>query len=295
MPTATAARGFPRPSSLKVVPGTEAAQAAYPYYMQFTAADDERFWFYNSMHFPEPMSAFDMVTAEAAYCALGAANTRVHCLPTTLGIDYRILNGRVYIGGNAVTDPAEIARRTEEFKQRAFYYYEHWEDLYKKWRDKMLALIRDAQQLPKVSLPEFEPLEHVRAGRGIASNHYLLETYQKTLEGYFRMWHHHFEFLLLGYGAYMTFFAFCKKAFPEISDQTVARMVAGMDAEIFRPDEEVRRLARRAVELGVHAHFTEGRKVNEVIASLENAGDAGPQVVRGARHLARSLVQHQCR
>ncbi|HET9475659.1 MAG TPA: PEP-utilizing enzyme, partial [Steroidobacteraceae bacterium] len=270
---AAAAREFPRPSSLKVVPGTEAAQAAYPYYMQFTAADDARFWFYNSMHFPEPMSAFDMVTAEAAYCALGAANTRVHCLPTTLGIDYRILNGRVYIGGNAVTDPAEIARRTEEFKQRAFYYYENWERLYAQWKVKMLALIRDAQQLPKISLPEFEPLEHVRAGRGIASNHYLLETYQKALEGYFRMWHHHFEFLLLGYGAYMTFFAFCKKAFPEISDQSVARMVAGMDAEIFRPDEEVRRLSRRAVELGVHAHFKEGRSATQIIAALEGAGE----------------------
>ena len=34
------------------------------------------------------------------------------------------------------------------------------------------------------------------------------------------MWHHHFEFLLLGYGAYLTFFGFCKKAFPEITDQT---------------------------------------------------------------------------
>jgi pyruvate,water dikinase len=243
--------------------------------MQFTAGDDARFWFYNSMHFPEPMSAFDMVTAEAAYCALGAANTRVHCLPTTLGIDYRILNGRVYIGGNAVTDPAEIARRTEEFKQRAFYYYENWERLYAQWREKMLALIGEARRLPKIELPEFEPLEHVRAGRGIASNHYLLETYQKTLEGYFRMWHHHFEFLLLGYGAYMTFFAFCKKAFPEISDQTVARMVAGMDAEIFRPDEEVRRLARRAVELGVHGQFTEGRSPEEIMASLGGAGDPG--------------------
>ena len=51
----TESTAFPAPSSLKVVPGTEAAQAAYPYYMQFTAADDERFWFYNSMHFPEPM------------------------------------------------------------------------------------------------------------------------------------------------------------------------------------------------------------------------------------------------
>ncbi len=275
MPTPSAAREFPLPSTLTVVPGTEAAQAAYPYYMQFTREDDSRFWFYNSMHFPEPMSAFDMVTAEAAYCALGAANTRVHCLPTTLGIDYRILNGRVYIGGNGVTDPAEIERRTGEFKQRAFYYYENWETLYAQWREKMLALIRDANALQKVTLPEFEPLEHVRAGRGIASNHYLLETYQRALEGYFRMWHHHFEFLLLGYGAYMTFFAFCKKAFPEISDQTVARMVAGIDAEIFRPDEEVRRLARCAVELGVHAQFAEDRTAADIIASLEKAGVPG--------------------
>src|SRR6187399_509008 len=275
MPTPTADRAFPLPSSLKVLPGTEGAQAAYPYYMQFTRADDTRFWFYNSMHFPEPMSAFDMVTAEAAYCALGAANTRVHCLPTTLGIDYRILNGRVYIGGNGVTDPAEIARRTEEFKQRAFYYYENWERLYAQWREKMLALIRDANALPKVTLPEFEPLEHVHAGRGIASNHYLLEIYQKTLEGYFRMWHHHFEFLLLGYGAYMTFFAFCKKAFPEISDQSIARMVAGIEAEIFRPDEELRRLARVAVQLGVEAPFQDGSTVQTVLDSLREMGPSG--------------------
>jgi pyruvate,water dikinase len=275
MPTDTAARGFPLPSSLKVVPGTEAAQAAYPYYMQFTAADDTRFWFYNSMHFPEPMSAFDMVTAEAAYCALGAANTRVHCLPTTLGIDYRILNGRVYIGGNGVTDPAEIARRTEEFKQRAFYYYENWEKLYADWKQKMRTLIEDAQQLPPLSLPKYEPLAHVHAGRGIAANHWLLDTYQKTLEGYFRMWHHHFEFLLLGYGAYMTFFAFCKKAFPEIGDQSIARMVAGMEAEIFRPDEELRRLARVAVQLGVEQPFQDGSTVNTILESLKDMGPAG--------------------
>lgn len=270
-----APKGFPLPSSLKVIAGTERAQAAYPYTVQFGKGDDERFWFYNSMHFPEPMSCFDMVTAEAAYCALGAANTRVHCLPTTLGIDHRVINGRVYIGGNAVTDPRQIARRTEEFQKRAFYYYENWERLYGQWKGKMLALIREAEALPKPTLPEFEPLEHVREGRGIASNHYLLDTYQRTLEGYFRMWHHHFEFLLLGYGAYLTFFAFCKQAFPEIADQTVARMVAGIEAEIFRPDEELRRLARRAVELGVDGKFTDGVPAQVIIRSLEAAGAPG--------------------
>ena len=275
MSSKTKQRGFPLPSSVKVVPGTEAAQAAYPYHIQFTKPDDQRFWFYNSMHFPEPMCAFDMVTAEAAYCALGAANTRVHCLPTTLGIDHRIINGRVYIGGNAVTDPAEIARRTTEFQKRAFYYYANWETLYAQWKQKMMRLIEDARALPQLSLPEFEPLEHVHAGRGVASNHDLLVAYQKTLEGYFRMWHHHFEFLLLGYGAYLTFFGFCKKAFPEITDQTIARMVAGIEAEIFRPDEELRRLARHAVELDLDAHFQEGTSADEILASLRTAGEPG--------------------
>jgi pyruvate, water dikinase len=270
-------RAFPLPSSLKVLPGTERAQAANPYYTQFSPDDDQRFWFYNSMHFPEPMSHFDMVTAEAAYCALGAANTRIHCLPTTLGIDHRIINGRVYIGGNAVTDPVEIARRTEEFQKRAFYYYANWEQLYDQWRDKMMALIRESQAVPALQLPEFEPLQHVHAGRGIGSNHDLLVIYHKTLEGYFRMWHHHFEFLLLGYGAYLTFFGFCKKAFPEISDQTISRMVAGIEAEIFRPDDELRRLARCAVDLGVDGHFVEGRTADATIAALEGAGDAGRQ------------------
>jgi len=269
------AKGFPKPSSLKVAKGTESAQAAYPYYMQFGPEDDDRFWFYNSMHFPEPMHMFDMVTAEAAYCALGSSNTRVHSLPTTLGIDYRILNGRVYIGGNAVTDPDEIARRTEEFQKRAFYYYEHWERLYDAWKDKMRALIQEAQELPPLSLPEFEPLENVHAAKGIASNHYLLDIYHRTLEGYFRMWHHHFEMLLLGYGAYMVFFDFCKKAFPEITDQTIARMVAGFEAEIFRPDDEVKRLARCAVELGIDSQFADGRTADEIIASLETTGAAG--------------------
>jgi len=270
-------KGFPLPSSLKVVPGTEAAQAAFPYYTQFHEGDDERFWFYNSMHFPEPMHHFDMVTAEAAYCALGSFNTRVHVLPTTKGIDHRIINGRVFIGGVAVTDPAEIEARAKEFQQRAFYYYEHWETLYDQWKDKMRTLIADAQALPKPSLPDLEPIETTHTGKGVAANHALIDTYRKTLEGYFRMWHHHFEFLLLGYGAYLTFFDFCKKAFPEISDQAISRMVAGMEAEIFRPDEEVKRLARRAVELGVDDKFHDGMVIDDVLAALDQLGGSGKE------------------
>jgi pyruvate,water dikinase len=51
---------------------------------------------------------------------------------------------------------------------------------------------------------------------------------------------------MLGYGAYVVFFEFCKQAFPEIPDQTVARMVAGIDVLMYRPDDELKRLAKLA-------------------------------------------------
>jgi len=56
---------------------------------------------------------------------------------------------------------------------------------------------------------------------------------------------------------------------------TIARMVAGIEAEIFRPDDELRRLARRAVELGVDAGFQEGVKANDILRTLEQSGPAG--------------------
>ena len=159
----------------------------------------------------------------------------------------------------------------------------------------MKALIADAQALPKPSLPDYEPIETTHTGKGVASNHALLDIYQKQVEGYHRMWHHHFEFLLLGYGAYMTFFDFCKKAFPEITDQAISRMVAGMEAEIFRPDEEVKRLARRAVELGVDRHFTDDMDIDQVLADLDAGRQRGQGMARRARDQPQPVVQRQQR
>ena len=110
--------------------------------------------------------------------------------------------------------------------------------------------------MPK--LPEFDDADLVTEARGIAQNHYVRVAFHRWIECYSKMWHHHFEFLMLGYGAYLVFFQFCKQAFPEITDQTVARMVAGIDVLMFRPDDELKRLARLAVELGIDGKFAEG-------------------------------------
>ena len=44
-------------------------------------------------------------------------------VPPAMGIDYRVVNGYVYISGNPVTDPEKIAERAEFFQQRAGYYF----------------------------------------------------------------------------------------------------------------------------------------------------------------------------
>ncbi len=84
---------------------------------------------------------------------------------------------------------------------------------------------------------------------------------------------YHFEMLNLGYGAYNTFREFCGAAFPGITDQTIARMVAGIDILLFRPDDELRKLARLAVELGLDPLFggdATPAQLLEAIAQADN-------------------------
>jgi pyruvate, water dikinase len=269
--------GFPLPSQIADVPGAENWRSMYQYFTRFQPDDDKRFWFYNSMHFPEPVPAFDSITSEIPYQAIGANTARLFVFPTTLGIEHRIVNGRVYITANPVLDPAEIGRRAEVFGPRAGYYYEHWDSLYEGWKDRVRGLIAEIEAISVPSLPEWEDDDAVFTARGVSQNHYLQENFARCLALYSKMWHHHTEMLMLGYGAYVVFFQFCTTAFPEISDQTVARMVAGIDVIMYRPDDELKALARLAVDLGVDEEFVEGCVPTDVLTALEGRGEAGAQ------------------
>jgi pyruvate,water dikinase len=268
-------RTFPLPSEVGPAEGAEDWGDMYPYYMKFQPEDDKRFWFYNSMHFTNPMPAFDTITGEIAYHAMGAYTTRVFAFPTALGIDWRILNGRVYITANAVADPDEVARRLEIFQKRAGHYYENWNEIYEGWEKRMRELIAamDAIEVPPLS--EFEDEAMVLETRGIAQNHYLLASFHRCVEAYSVMWQHHFEMLMLGYGAYVVFFQFCKKAFPEIDDQTVSRMVAGIDVLMFRPDDELKKLAMLAEELGVGDALAEDGNPDVILPAMKALGEPG--------------------
>ena len=117
----------------------------YPYFSRFQPEDDQRFWFYNSMHFPEVVPAFDGITSEIPYTAIGANTARLFCFPTTMGIEYRIVNGRVYITANPVLDEAEQGKRFADFQERAGHYYANWDRLYGEWQQRIEALIADIE------------------------------------------------------------------------------------------------------------------------------------------------------
>jgi pyruvate, water dikinase len=266
---------FPLPSEITDVPGAEDWASMYPYFTRFQPADDGRFWFYNSMHFPEPIPAFDAITSEIPYTAIGANTARVFVFPTTLGIEHRIVNGRVYITANPVSDPEEIQRRLELFQRRAGHYYQNWDKLYGEWKERILDLIGQLEEIEVPDLGEVDDERVVTEARGFASNHLVRERYHRCIDLFSKMWHYHTEFLMLGYGAYVVFFEFLQKAFPEIPDQAVARMVAGIDVIMYRPDEELKRLAKLAVDLGVDDVFPEDADPAAVFATLGDRGIAG--------------------
>ncbi len=271
VPTTKAPGSFPSPFEIATPPGCEGWQELYPYYALFDErrreADESRFWFWNSMHFPLPMPAFDVVCIDSPYQAVGAWQNRVFAVPPAMGIDYRCVNGYIYISGNPVTDPAKMAERAEFFHKRAGYYYENWPELYGKWKAKMEALIAELGELRVPDLPEYEADAVAFEDRN-TSFYEVLDAYTRALRMNDLMWQHHFEFLLLGYGAYATFAELCKANLPDIPDQHIAQMVAGIDVLLFRPDLELRRLARLAVDTGLGGAFVQTRTPDEIDSEL---------------------------
>ena len=269
---------FPVPHDVKAqtIPGTEGWERMYPYQYQFVTDDPvrnqyekETFWFYDGLHYPEPLYPFDTIWDEAWYLALSQFNNRVFMVPPVRGVDHRMINGFVYISPVPVKDPAEIGSRVPHFMERAGHYYKNWDALEAKWKVKMEATIRelDAIQIPR--LAEMEDISVVMDAVGESKGYHLLKNYDDLINLGIKCWQYHFEFLNLGYAAYVFFLDFVQKQFPSIPAQRVTQMISGIDVIMYRPDEELKGLARKAIELGVEALVTSSTEWTVVEAALK--------------------------
>ena len=90
----------------------------------------------------------------------------------------------------------------------------------------------------------------------------LQRDYHRFKDLILQTWNYHFEFLNLGYAAYLDYFGFCKEAFPSIPDLAIAKMVAGVEVDLFRPNEELKVLAKLAVDTGLARAFDDPDNVD---------------------------------
>jgi pyruvate,water dikinase len=271
--------GLPSPLEVALPRECDGWEELYPPHALFAedrrAFEQSRFWFQDAVHYPEPCYPFDAVCLDSTLAGFSQASARLFAVPTSLGLEHRILGGYVYLSPNSITDEATIAERAELFTARGGHYYEHWNELDAQWRAKVQAEIRDLDGLAVPELPDVEDEALVSEGRGVGSAHAVLRAYDRLLEGFDRVGQYHFELVNLGYGAYLALYEECRRSFPDISDQAIAKMVSGIDVVALRPDDELRRLAERAVELGVAEKIRSARGEDDLISALAdtNAGD----------------------
>ena len=266
---------FQNPFEVETPAGAEGWERLYPYYAVFSQDrrefEEQKFWFHDSMHYPEPMYPFDLLMPENTWLILNQNTTKVFVVPTALGLDHRVVNGYVYVSPTMITDPAEIERRAAFFHERATHYFDNWDAIYEKWVEKAKDCRARLSRIEFTPLPPMEQAEVVTESRELTSGFWLQRAYAELLENVNEMAYLHFEMLGLGYGAYMVFRGLCQNAFPGIGDQTVAKMVAGIDILMFRPDDELRNLARLGVELGLEEQLTTVAPPEAVITAVAAA------------------------
>ncbi|HEY6522580.1 MAG TPA: PEP-utilizing enzyme [Solirubrobacteraceae bacterium] len=281
----TEAKRFVSPYDDPAPEGAEGWEELYPYYLHFREDrrefEEGRFWFADLQHWPTVFKPFDTITVEFAIKCLGQYNTRHLLIPPANGIDYRVHNGYVYMSPVPVPE-AEIPGRVPHFAQRAGHYFENWASLLENWETKIRRVIDDLEALEFEPLPDVVDLEWVKGGVGLDNTFAFAHNYNRAIELCYEAFQYHFEFLNLGYVAYLDFFTFCKDVLPGVADLGIAKMVQGIDVVLFRPDEELRKLARLAVELGVADVLGSGGVSDDqapaVLAAVA-AAPGGPQWV----------------
>ena len=273
---------FPSPFDLQPPKGAEAWRELYNWYHlcgeERRELDEARFWFQDRLHHPDVLYPYDEIFSECWWHSLGVFNTRIFALPPAFGVDQRVINGYLYASPIPVADPEEIPKRAEIYRQRAGHYYENWSEIYGQWKEKTTAKFAELKAIEFQPLPDLEDESIVYSHTGSSSGHKMIEQFNRMILIMYETFQWHFELLNIGYAAYLTFFSFCREAFPQISDQTISLMVSGIKMDTYRPDDELKRLAQKAIDLDLADIFINGTDPQAIFAQLE--GTAAGQTWR---------------
>lgn len=282
---------FPFAGELELPDELEGWEEMYPEYFEFELTDERaayergRFWFWDKKDTTEPLMPWDMtISAQAWQIAMAQNTSRVFAIPPSMSVDIRVIAGYAYFTGINVEDEELLNERAKLFTERSDYYYENYDALYNgTW---LPAVKRIGNEVDDLEVPqklsEYTPEDVVIEGKGQSQETLtVLRNYNRLTELALEGWQRHFEFLYLAYLAYMQFTETSRELFPDISDDAIGKMVSAVEADVFRPDQELNVLAEKAVELGgaVPEILKSDRDPDEKIERLR-ADDTGQEFMR---------------
>lgn len=248
-------RRFPDPLDVPTPSGAEGWQSMYSPYLLFSkenaAWEGSLFWYWDGMHRPDIEYPFDTIVHEAYMMSVSAVVSRIFAVPGDQSAASRVLNGRLYLTDVPFADPAEQERRMPIFLRRAGHYFEHWSELNDNWVAKLETLIAELAAIQIPRLPDLEDESVVLGGRGYSSAYVLLRSYEEIVSNLFLAYQYHFEMLLLAYAAQLNLQEFVSAALSGLTPQTLAKLTGGVELRQFEPDEQLKGLARKAIDLGV--------------------------------------------
>lgn len=274
-------RRFPLPDELEYPAESEGWEDLYPDTVTFGLEGKDEFerdlfWFQNGTQGPYPFYPWETIWPEYWQISLSQYNSRVFAIPPALGVEFRLVNGYLYCSPLGVEDEEKIQEREEIFRERSQHHFQNFDELYEnEWKPKVREAGEAIRNLAvPEELPEYSPEEVVTESRGKTVAAEVLQNYHALQDHALDAWQYHFEFLNLAYTAYLTFYDFCQENFPGLREETIGKMVAAIEeTEMFRPEEELNRLARLAVDLGgdVPEILRSDAGPDETVARLEES------------------------
>jgi len=246
------AKKFPYAEEVVLPPEMAGWEEMYPPQRLFSKDREDwekrHFWYQDKIHDPEALYPLDDIFNEAWQIALSQYTTRVFCIPPAQGVQQRMLGCYMYISAVEPPPPEVIGEKAALFGKRLPHVLQNYDMLWEKWIEKFMALGKEMQNL-KVpeELPKYVPDEDIfPVTKGYTPANEMMAAFNTLVNQLFLGWQYHFEYLNLAYLAYLMFVDTVKKLFPSMKDSTVMGMVTGIDAAMFRPEQELCRLSRLA-------------------------------------------------
>ena len=275
---------FVDPHEVPPPPGVEGWERMYNRSYMFTPKgvdpqrekyESERLWVFDSLHQPPlPLMVSTDFYDTSWWIRLNQFNSNVFAFPAALGIDHRMLYGYSYLSPVTLDDAEESAKREVIFRKRVAHYWDHWPEALDNLRRKQVTTCKAIEALTFEEPPYIVPESDVTEFKGT----YAFDRLEKNWRDLIGFWNEaysvHFEMFNIAHVANLAFTDFCKKAFPQISDGSIGQMLAGLGADIYRPDEEMQAMARIALKLKVADMILQAGDFSELELRLKGT-DAG--------------------